>query len=119
MLETLTALAVLSLTMSALLDAYTNGLRGAGASERKVHANILAQSLLTEVLNSPIRIAGTSSGDYETFKWEIKTVLTDRIQSGEGRSLKKLGLYQVIVSVGNTSGKIVELKAAKVGGINE
>ncbi len=119
LLETLTALTVLSLTMSALMDVYTTGLKGAGASERKTRANILAQSLLTETLSRPAQIASTSSGNFETFKWQIITVLIDKMQTGQGKSLKKWGLFQINISVALNNQKLVSLQKIKMGRLND
>ncbi len=119
MLETLTALAVLSLTMSALLDAYTTGLKGAGASERKTRANLLAQSLMTETLSRTKILPGLNSGNYKPFNWKINTALLEQMQTGKGKDVKKWGLFQISVTIGLNSQQLVSLQTVKMGKIIE
>ena len=70
LVEILVALAIVGLTLAALFEVFSNGLRGTDSAERHTVATLLARSKLAEVgVIAPLE-AGEEAGEYDGgFSW--------------------------------------------------
>ena len=70
LVEILVALAIVGLTLAALFEVFSNGLRGTGSAERHTVATLLAKSKLAEIgVIVPLE-EGEESGEYDSgFSW--------------------------------------------------
>lgn len=73
LIEVLVALAVLALTLAALLQVFTTSLRNAAASERHLVATMLARSVLDEIGSEIPLISGERSAEIEQgYRWTVR-----------------------------------------------
>jgi len=73
LIEVLVAFAILALVLTALLQAFSAGLRGGNVAERRLMATMLARSVLDDVgAETPI-VAGERSGEIDDgYRWIIR-----------------------------------------------
>jgi general secretion pathway protein I len=73
LIEVLVAFAVLALTLSALLQVFTTGLRSVDAVERHLMATMLARSVLDDVGTEIPIVAGEQSAEIEQgYRWTVR-----------------------------------------------
>ncbi len=72
LLETLTALTILSIALVSLLQAQATGLRAASSAELYAQARILGQSLLAQSVSGAGDRPRPMQGRHGPFKWSIK-----------------------------------------------
>ncbi len=74
LLEVLVALTILSISLVALLAAFSQGLDRATEDRTEAAARSLAQSLLAQAESAPNPAAGESSGQSSGLSWRVKIV---------------------------------------------
>ncbi len=114
LLEALTALAVLSIIMSTLMDAYSIGLRGADSSEKKTEATMLVHSLLSEALAVRQTRVGRRSGRIKRYVWQIDTTLIERISIKKNKGKEAWGLFEIKITIKAGSVVLTKLETFKV-----
>jgi general secretion pathway protein I len=117
LLETLTALTILSIALVSLFQAHSTGLRTAAAADDYAQARILAHSLLADALAGAAELPGPANGRQGAFRWSMTVA-----QAREGWAAiasKTWRLHHIRVTVAWTRGRRVELqglKLARIGG---
>ncbi len=114
MLETLTALAILSIALVGLFDAHAVGLRGATAADHHAEARMLAQSLMADAVGAGHEAVVPRRGTEGRFAWtiEVKPVKADW---GQLKSDAGWQLNHVRVSVTWDANRSVQLDTFKLG----
>lgn len=114
LLETLTALAILSIALVSLFQAQSAGLRTVETAEGYGRARILAHSLLAATLGGPATVAPPSSeGKDGVFRWAV-TVSPARQSWAAVRSKGGWRIHSVRVIVAWGQGRQVELHGLKL-----
>ena len=115
LLETLTALAILSIALVSLLEAQSTGLRAVGNAELYGQARMLAQSLLAEGVSVIEERPRGLQGQRGPFRWAIvATEVGEPITAVNTKVAWRLHHVRVIVSWGrNRSITLNTLKMAR------
>jgi general secretion pathway protein I len=73
LIEVLVAFAILALTLAALMQVFTTGLRSADAVDRHLMATMLARSVLDDVGTEIPIVAGEQSAEIEQgYRWTVR-----------------------------------------------
>jgi general secretion pathway protein I len=117
LLETLTALLILSIALVSLFEAQAKGVSTAGTATDYARARILAQSLLAASVGG--RGAGlvSKAGREGTFGWSVD-VAPETAPWSEIKSSKNWGLHRVRVTVTWDKGRKIEIETLKLGRAN-
>lgn len=115
LLEALTALAVLSIILSSLMDTYSTGLRGANVTQERAGATILARSLLAEVTAGETIITGRRDGRNSNFSWRVDTGLLETVVPEDKKDSLRWGLYRIRIIVMKGSSVLSSLETVKIG----
>lgn len=93
LLEVLTAFVLFALTLAALLQIFSSGLRDAQLADEYARASALAQSQLAGYSASERLDEGSSMGEQGPFAWELKsTAYDERQEQSEGAGQAELPL---------------------------
>lgn len=77
LIEVLVAFAILALTLTALLQVFSSGLRSVTAAERHLMATMLARSVLDDVGTEIPIVAGERSAEIEQgYRWTVRILPT-------------------------------------------
>ncbi len=80
LIEVLVAFAILALTLAALLQVFSAGLRSFGAADRHLMATMLARSVLEDVGTEIPIVAGEMSDEVEDgYRWTVRIFPSDTI----------------------------------------
>ena len=114
LLETLTALTILAISMGALLSNFTGSLKGAGRAISATEARILAQSLIAEnVAGSEFRV-GLKTGQYKGYRWSVEIFpVSDSWSQTTNQGNWKL--YKINVRVRQGRSNLFQLEQIKLG----
>lgn len=114
LLETLTALAILSIALVGLFDAHALGLRGATAADHHAEARMLAQSLMADAVGANHDRVVPRRGTEGRFAWtiEVQPVKADWAQFKSDAGWQ---LNHVRVSVTWDANRRVQLDTFKLG----
>lgn len=112
LLETVIALVILALSLAALFEAYSNGMRAIGAGNRHSEARLLAQSLLAEVDDSVS--VGKQRGQKDGLAWQLETKrATGDLAPGQDKA--KWALFEVVATVRWSSGRRIIVRSLRLG----
>jgi general secretion pathway protein I len=117
LIETLAALAILSIALGVLLAVFGDGIRRQGRAEQLAMATLQAQSLLARVgINIPLK-AGVATGTLARgLHWRLQV---DHYGDAGDRKAWPSEAYQVVVEVssdnGNASEPLVKLETLRLG----
>lgn len=114
LLETLTALAILSIALVGLFDAHALGLRGATAADHHAEARMLAQSLMAEAVGANHEMVVPQRGTAGRYTWTIE-VEPVKESWAQLKSTAGWQLNHVRVSVTWDANRHVELDTFKLG----
>jgi len=114
LLETLTALAILSIALVGLFDAHALGLRGATAADHHAEARMLAQSLMADAAGGNHERVVPRRGTEGRFAWTIE-VQPVKADWGQLKSEAGWELNHVRVSVTWDANRSVQLDTFKLG----
>ncbi len=110
LLEVVVAFAIMAMALSALMLAFSGGLRTADRAEAAGYAVMQAQSLLDRVAAELPAADGTAAGTFDNGStWTVDTRRSADSQSGPGAGRGALGLYEVAVTVSWDAGRSVTL----------
>ena len=114
LLETLTALTVLSIALVSLFEAHAQGLRTAGSAADYARARIFAQGLLADATGGWSGDLASKRGTEGTFTWSID-VEPERAPWAEVKTEGNWRLHRVRVTVAMDKGRQVNLETLKLG----
>jgi general secretion pathway protein I len=77
LLEALIAIVILALSLSALMQSHSTGVRGLGVLDDHLQARLLAQSVMAEWGGDRTLKPGTIEGSYGKFAWTISVAPLD------------------------------------------
>ena len=87
LLEVLTAFVLFAVTLAALLQIFSSGLRDAQLADEYARALMIAQSRLDEATATEKLAEGSAVGDSEPFQWALEiTPYDERQESAEAQS---------------------------------
>jgi len=93
LLEVLTAFVLFALTLAALLQIFSSGLRDAQLADEFARASALAQSQLAGYSAAEKMDEGSSQGEQGPFSWELKsTPYDERQEQGDGSGQSEMPL---------------------------
>ena len=99
LIEVLVALAVLSITLVVLLQAFGGGLRAVGTSERYLMATMLARSVLDDIGTETPVVAGEKSDDIaDGYRWTTRIAPSPTIAPVKDEALLQVP-YEVQVEI--------------------
>jgi prepilin-type N-terminal cleavage/methylation domain-containing protein len=115
LIETLTALTILAISLVSLFEAQATGLRAAGTAADYAKGRILAQSLLAETTATWLGGALSRSGTDGAFGWSVDV-------SPETSAMKSKGawrLHRVNVTVAWGKDRRIALDTLKLGSVRQ
>ena len=115
LLETLTALTILSIAMVSLFRAQSTGLQAVGRTEFYAQARILAQSLLARSLGAAGERPQERDGRDGPFNWSVAVFAAKQPWAALSRETH-WQLHRVRVTVSWGRGRSVELETLKLAG---
>jgi prepilin-type N-terminal cleavage/methylation domain-containing protein len=118
LLETVAALAILSIALVSLFDAQSKGLRLVGATSAHAKARILANSILAETASQRGPGLRSSSGRYDSYAWYVD-VAPAGSEWAQLRSDANWRMFHIRVTVAWARDRQVQLETLKLGRINE
>jgi hypothetical protein len=118
LLETLTALTILAISMVSLFDFYASGLRVAHSTVAHGRALILGQALLSDTVGGWKERVGTRRGRHGKYGWVVSVSKHHDTWPKVG-SEKQWGLYQVRATVAWDKNRSVQLQTLKLGKMND
>ena len=87
LLEVLTAFVLFAVTLAALLQIFSTGLRDSQLADEYARAVMIAQSRLDEASATDKLVEGRAGGDAAPFQWSLEvTAYDERQESDEARS---------------------------------
>lgn len=116
LLETLTALTILAISMVALFDAHTRGLRAAGTANDYGEARQFAQALLSDTVTGWNGALVTRRGREGRYEWAIEVALAGDAWA-EINSKGNWRLHHVRVMVAWDRDRSVVLNTLKLGAV--
>jgi len=114
LLETLTALTILAISMVALFDAHVRGLSAAGTAESYAQARIFAQALLTDTVSDWKGALVNRDGREGRYTWAIEVAPVSEVWA-ELASKETWRLNHVRVTVAWGQNRRVVLDTLKLG----
>lgn len=115
LLETLTALVILTLVLTSLLGTFSNSLRIGRTSDQYAIALNLAQSLLAEQVGRRALKSGTTKGKFNQLDWAVNVLQEDADHPPE----RQWRLYKIIVTIFLPSGRRVRLETLKLSALRD
>jgi general secretion pathway protein I len=117
LIETLVALAILSIALSVLLTVFGDGIRRQGRAEQLAMATLQAQSLLARVgVDIPLKTGAATGALSKGLHWRLHV---DRYGDAGDRKAWPSDAYQVVVEVvseeGNRNEPLVRLVTLRLG----
>ncbi len=117
LLETLTALTILSIVLVSLFQAHAQGLSTAGTAVDYAKARIFGQGLLADAMSGWSGDLVSKRGNEGRFAWSID-VSEERAPWAEIKSEKNWRLHRIRVTVAWEKGRKIELETLKLGRAN-
>lgn len=117
LLETLTALTVLSIVLVTLFQAHASGLRTTGAAADYAKARILGQGLLADATGAWNGSLVSKRGSDGKFAWTIE-VGPERAPWADVKAGRNWRLHRIRVTVSWEGGRRLELETLKLGTAN-
>jgi general secretion pathway protein I len=115
LLEVLIAFAILAVAMTALMQAFSQGLRGLEVAENYATAAMLARSKMAEVGPIIPIEEGEHTGDLANgWQWRV-AVLPYAGEDDVSAELQALRLYEVQVAIARYELPLAELRSLRVG----
>jgi len=116
LIETLTALTILAVSLVGLFQAHSMGLRAAGVATGYTKARVLAQSLLAETVAVWRGGSASKTGDDSGFDWSVDIT---RAPGAPSKTKTKWGLHQIRVTVAWGGNRSIELNTLRLGRVRE
>jgi general secretion pathway protein I len=114
LLEALIAIVILTLSLSALMQSHSTGVRGLGVLDDHLQARLLAQSVMAEWAGDRALRPGTVEGSYGKFAWQLSLApLDDAPQPGARASPWTLHRLTLVVSW--PRGRQIEIETVRMG----
>jgi general secretion pathway protein I len=117
LLETLTALTILSIALVGLFEAHQQGLRTAGSAADYARARIFAQGLLADATSGWSSEPVSKRGSDGQFAWSID-VTPERAPWADFKTEGNWRLKRIRVTVAWDKGRQIELESLKLGRAN-
>ena len=115
LLEVMIAFAILAVTLAALMQAFSQGLRSLDVAEDYATATMLARSKMAEIGPIIPIEEGEHTGDYEN-GWQWRVILFPYAgEDGSTGELEDLRLYDVQIAVERDEVPLAELRSLRVG----
>ena len=115
LLEVLIAFAILAVALTALMQAFSQGMRNLEVAENYATAAMLARSKMAEIGAAISVEEGEHSGEFEDgWQWRV-VVFPYRGADGAVGALEDLPLYTVEVSVGRDETPLAQLRSLRMG----
>lgn len=117
LLETLTALTILSIALVGLFEAHAQGLRTAGSATDYAKARIFAQGLLADATGGWKSELVSKRGTDGAYAWSID-IEPERAPWADIKTEGNWRLHRVRVTVSWEKGRQIELESLKLGRVN-
>ena len=115
LLEVLIAFAILAVALTALIQAFSQGIHGSRVAEERAIAIMLARSKLAEVGKSiPLEESEHADKFKDGFGWRLIIVALDSSEVGLGDNTA-VQLFNVAVTVERDDVDLVELRSLRLG----
>jgi general secretion pathway protein I len=114
LLEVLIAIVVLALSLSALMQSHSAGLRGIGVLDDHLQARLLAQSVMAELGSDRALRPGTLRGGFDKFAWTLSIAPLEDLQAARS-SAGAWTLYKLVLQVSWPRHRQIELQTVRMG----
>jgi prepilin-type N-terminal cleavage/methylation domain-containing protein len=114
LLEALTAIVILALSLSTLMAAYRTGLQGVAAIDDHLRARLLAQSVLAEWTQYRILQPGRFQGRLDRFTWTVAIMPFDEAGGTYRQQSDQWKLHKLTVGVSWPHGRQIELNTLRL-----
>ena len=115
LLEVLIAFAILAVALTALIQAFSQGIHGSRVAEERAIAIMLARSKLAEVGKSiPLEESEHADKFKDGFGWRLSIAALDSSEVGLGDNTA-VQLFKVAVTVERDDVDLVELRSLRLG----
>ncbi len=118
LLETLTAMLILSIALVSLFDAHGQGLRTAGAAADYARARIIAQGLLAETVSGWSGDLVSKRGNEGRYAWSVD-IARERAPWSATTNAGNWRLHRVRVTVIWDQTRQIEIDSLKLGRVND
>jgi len=113
LLEALIAIVILALSLSALLQLYSTGLRGVGSIDDHLRARLLAQSVMAEMSYDRRLRPGKLQGRFDQFAWTLSITPFDDGQPAP-QQVNPWTLHRLALTVTWSQGRRIELQTLRM-----
>ena len=114
LLEALTAITILALSLSTLLAAYRSGLQGVSAIDDHLRARLLAQSVLAEWTQHRLLQPGRFQGRLDRFAWTVSIAPFEEAGGIYPQQSDHWRLHKLTVAVSWPHGRQIELNTLRL-----
>ena len=112
LVESLTAIAILAIALTALFQNYSSGLRAVRVIDNYTNASILAQSIMAETMASS-KEPRSRRGRTGDFSWKVAALPANKAPQGDAK-VKPFLLYRITVQVSWSKNRKIELNTVRL-----
>ena len=113
LLEALIAIVILAMSLGALLQLYSTGLRGVGSIDDHLRARLLAQSVMAEMSYDRRLRPGKLQGRFDQFAWTLSITPFDDGQPAP-QQVNPWTLHRLALTVTWSQGRRIELQTLRM-----